>query len=203
MPVDEERLEEVRGCIETADRREDFLGLYMVLLQANREGWPDNWIAWAERAHATLVGARREEREAWRAFTAAPSGTVDALDARAVYETAMRRARNASRNWRRACEPERSKRRKVSSRVRKEVIAEWETAGRICGICRCPVGVEDAFHVFHDLPTVGGGSSDKENLRVGHARCNSELGDGTILHIQARERSSLAKVAAQKDRENL
>jgi HNH endonuclease len=202
MPVDEERLEEVGDLIEKGDRRDDNLGLYMILLQANREGWPDNWIAWAERAHAVLVQARRCENLAWRNLSAAKPGTQEADDAKAAHETAMRRTSNASRNWRRAREPERSKRRKVSAKIRKEVVAEWEASGRICGICRNPVGEEDAFHVYHDCPTSAGGTSEKENLRVGHARCNSEFGDGSILHIRARERSRLAKEAAQKDHES-
>jgi HNH endonuclease len=199
MPVDDVRLEKARDLIEKGDRRVDYLGLYMILLQANREGWPDTWIAWAERAHAVLTQARRDETHAWRALSAAEPGTQEADGAKAAHETAMRRTSNASRNWRRAREPERSKRRKVSAKIRKAVVAEWEASGRICGICRNPVGEEDAFHVYHDLPTSAGGTSEKENLRVGHARCNSEFGDGSILHFRARERFRVRKEAEKAD----
>jgi HNH endonuclease len=193
MPVDEKRLKEVCDRIDTADRRDDNLGLYMVLLQANRQAWPDAWLEKAERTHSALIQTRYEESQARQRLSDAVPGSPEESEARAALEAASRRNRTATRSWRWARQPQRAVRRRVPSKVRREVIAEWEETGRVCGICRQPVAPEEAIHVYHDAPTALDGTSDKENLRVGHARCNSELGDGTILHTRALERSRARK----------
>jgi 5-methylcytosine-specific restriction endonuclease McrA len=195
MPVDEERLEEVRGNIETADRRDDFLGLYMVLLQANRQSWPDTWIEKAERAHAAFVRTQHEMSRAWQRSADAVPGSPEEGAAKEDLEAASRHFRTALRSWRLARQPERAKRRRIPPKVRRELIDEWEAGGRICGLCHHPVAENDRIEVHHWVPTAEGGTSEKANLAVTHQRCNNEFGDGTVVHMRDRERS-LARRAA-------
>jgi hypothetical protein len=54
---------------------------------------------------------------------------------------------------------------------REERLAIWERDGRRCGICGEPVPLE-LLEVDHILGTARGGSSDQENLRASHRRCN-------------------------------
>jgi 5-methylcytosine-specific restriction endonuclease McrA len=196
MPVDEERLEEVRVYIETADRRDDFLGLYMVLLQANRQSWPDAWIEKAERAHAALVPTRHEISRAGQQLADAVPGSPEEGAAREDLEAASRRNRTALRSWRLAGKPERAERRRIPPKLRRELIDEWEAAGRICGLCHHPVAEYDRIEVHHWVPSAAGGTSVKANLAVTHQRCNNEFGDGTVVLMQAWERS-LARRATE------
>jgi hypothetical protein len=51
----------------------------------------------------------------------------------------------------------------------------WERDSGRCGICRRPVGL-DEMHIDHVRPILEGGDNHVTNLRISHARCNTQRG---------------------------
>lgn len=62
---------------------------------------------------------------------------------------------------------------RIPATVRAELLSAPE---RLCGICRGPIGPEDAIHIDHIMPFSRGGPTDITNLQLAHMTCNIRKG---------------------------
>jgi hypothetical protein len=64
-------------------------------------------------------------------------------------EDVKRRRKTALQRYDRAAHPDEARERRIPLALRRVVIAEWETAGRLCAICGQVVAHDDAIQIHH------------------------------------------------------
>lgn len=123
-----------------------------------RATWSDEKREWEERAWQRLC---QPVHERWLGKRKSP---LQALRDRYRHDCNPEEHREAQR------------RRYIAESLRRTLMAEWEAAGRMCGICGQTVDPEELPVIDHITAISKGGTSERPNLRLTHRYCNGRKG---------------------------
>ncbi len=173
-----------------------------------KQGWEPKWIA---KLNAACVASHKAIRETHHAYSAYWQLVEELIDGHepSEWQTLVENSPQAVTAWAeaRAASARQEKARKIvvananitnhrrvpiPHKIYKQVVAEWNAAGRICSLCGQPVAQIARIHVHHEVPVAWGGTNDPENLRVTHVVCNKRHG-GTLHSIHPAARPGTRK----------